>query len=63
MNMSDSMNRECVLNENDREIDKVNDFSEEMKNSFKKMLKQGIYKQLHNKKLLTDEQLNSLLSK
>lgn len=63
MNISNSDNRESVLNENTMDINETNCFSKEMKDSFKIMLKQGIYKQLHNRKLLTDEQLNSLLSK
>lgn len=64
MNISNSDNKERVLNENTMDdINDVNCFSKEMKDSFKIMLKQGIYKELHNKKLLTDEQLNSLLSK
>lgn len=60
MNMSNSIDRERVLNENTNE---VNCISKEMKDSFKMVLKHGIYKQLHNRNLLTDEQLNSLLSK
>lgn len=63
MNISSSNNRERVLSENTMEINDVNCFSKEMKDSFKIMLKHGIYKELHNKKLLTDEQLNSLLAK
>lgn len=63
MNISSSNNRERVLNENTMEINDVNCFPKEIKDSFRIMLKQGIYKELHNKKLLTDEQLNSLLSK
>ena len=63
MNISNSDNRESVLNENTMKKNQVNCFSKEIKDMFKIMLKQGIYKQLYNEKLLTDEQLNSLLSK
>lgn len=63
MNISNSDNKERVLNENTMKKNQVNCFSKEIKDSFRMMLKQGIYKELHNKKLLTDEQLNSLLSK
>ena len=63
MNISNSDNKERVLNENTMKKNQVNCFSKEIKDMFKIMLKQGIYKQLYNEKLLTDEQLNSLLSK
>ena len=51
------------INEEKNEKNESIQFTIEVKDSFKIMLKQGIYKELHNKKLLTDEQLNSLLSK
>lgn len=61
MSISNSTNKkilhEVVNNKNSIQL------STEVRDSFKIMLKQGIYKELHNKKLLTDEQLNSLLSK
>ena len=36
--------------------------SDPIKKEFKSLLKKGIYKELHNRKLLSDAQLNSLLS-
>ena len=57
MNISNSDNKERVLNENTMKKNQVNCFSKEIKDMFKIMLKQGIYKQLYNEKLLTDEQL------
>lgn len=62
MNMSDSTSRK-KLNEEINEKNESIQFTIEVTDSFRIMLKQGIYKELHNKKLLTDEQLNSLLSK
>ena len=37
-------------------------FSTEIQKSFRKTLKCGIYKELHRRSLLSDEQLNSLIS-
>lgn len=37
--------------------------SDEVKKSFNTLMKKGIYKELYDKKLLTNEQLNSLLNK
>lgn len=62
MNMSDSTSRK-KLNEEINEKNESIQFTIEVTDSFKKMLKRGIYKELFNKNLLTDEQLNSLLSK
>lgn len=62
MNMSDSTSRK-KLNEEINEKNESIQFTIEVNDSFKKMLKRGIYKELFNKNLLTDEQLNSLLSK
>ena len=62
MNMSDSTGSKKineVINEKNESIQ----FTIEVNDSFKKALKRGIYKELFNKNLLTDEQLNSLLNK
>lgn len=37
--------------------------TEEVRSSFRKMYKNGVYKELHKRNLLTDAQLNSLLKK
>lgn len=61
MNMSDSTSSKKI-----NEVMEKNEsiqFTIEVNDSFKKALKRGIYKELFNKNLLTDEQLNSLLSK
>ncbi|MDY4597907.1 hypothetical protein [Faecalimonas umbilicata] len=36
--------------------------STEIQKSFRKTLKRGIYKELHRRSLLSDEQLNSLIN-
>ena len=36
--------------------------SAEIQKSFRKTLKRGIYKELHRRSLLSDEQLNSLIN-
>lgn len=36
-------------------------YSEKIQKEFRKVLKKGIYKELHNRNLLSDEQLNSLI--
>lgn len=59
---TDSTSRK-KLNEEINEKNESIQFTIEVTDSFKKMLKRGIYKELFNKNLLTDEQLNSLLSK
>ncbi len=61
--MNTDSTRKKNINEEKNEKNESIQFTIEVKDSFKIMLKQGIYKELHNKKLLTDEQLNSLLSK
>lgn len=38
-----------------------NAFREEQLSQFKKIIKIGVYKQLHQKKMLTDAQLNELI--
>lgn len=53
-------------NSNGDDVNGRNDsfcISEEVKKSFNTLLKKGIYKELYDKKLLTNEQLNSLLNK
>lgn len=62
MNMSDSTGRK-KLNEEINEKNESIQFTVEVNDSFKQLLKRGIYKELFNKNLLTNEQLNSLLSK
>ncbi len=37
------------------------DIPQDIKNAFQKTLKQGIYKELHHRNLLSAEQLNALL--
>lgn len=36
-------------------------YEEEVQKNFRKVLKNGIYKELHKRKLLSDAQLNSLV--
>ena len=44
-----------------RETEKII-YTKEVQESFRKILKQGIYKELHKRSLLSDAQLNSLLN-
>lgn len=53
-------------NSNGDDVNGRNDsfcISDEVKKSFNTLLKKGIYKELYDKKLLTNEQLNFLLNK
>ena len=49
-----------LLNEITKKSDANAPVPEEIQTIFFKILKQGIYKELHNRHLLSDEQLNSL---
>lgn len=40
-----------------------NSLSDSVREEFRILLKKGIYKELHKRKLLTDEQLNFLLNR
>ena len=49
------------MNEITKNSDANSPVPEEMQTIFSKVLKQGIYKELYNRHLLSDEQLNSLI--
>lgn len=62
MNISDSTGRKKIKEEMNEKNESIQ-FTVEVNDSFKQTLKRGIYKELFHKNLLTNEQLNSLLSK
>lgn len=50
-----------IIHEIKKDEEKLS-LSNDMRESFRKILKCGIYKELHRRSLLSDEQLNSLIS-
>lgn len=50
-----------IIHETDKESEELL-LSNDSRKSFRKILKCGIYKELHRRALLSDEQLNSLLN-
>lgn len=55
------MTVENVITELNKECEELS-LTKDIRESFHKILKCGIYKELHRRSLLSDEQLNSLLN-